>query len=54
MFVGDQMISFIRINRLKWFDHVNRMVADRIPKSIFSRPTQPEGEKRLRGKSRNR
>ena len=43
---------FIRINRLKWIGHVNRMDASRIQKkSIFI--NQPEG-KRLRARPRNR
>ena len=33
MFGNLYMISFIRINRLKWVDHVNRM--DKITESTF-------------------
>ena len=34
---GDlDFISFIRISRLKWIGHLNRMHADRLPKSIFN------------------
>ena len=32
--------TFIRINRLKWIGHVNRMDTDRRPKSIFINYTE--------------
>ena len=40
MFQDQDLVSFIRINRLKWIGHVNRMDTDRIVKSIFI--DQPE------------
>ena len=45
MFGVLDLVSFIRINRLKWIDLVNRMIAGRIPKSTFS--NQPETEESL-------
>ena len=35
MFGDLDFVSFIKVSRLKWIDHVNRMDADRIPKSTF-------------------
>ena len=50
MFGDLDFVSFIRINRLKWLGHVNRIDADRTPKSIFN--NQPEGN-RLKDRPRN-
>ena len=51
IFVGLDLVSVIRINRLKWIDNVNRMDEDRVPKRSLN--NQSEGN-RLGGRPRNR
>ena len=41
----------IRLNRLRWFGHVQRMEENRIPKSVLYMNLET---KRLRGRPRNR
>ena len=41
----------IRLNRLRWFGHVQRMEENRIPKKVFSMNLETT---RLRGRPRNR
>jgi len=45
------IIETIRLNRLRWFGHVQRMEENRIPKRILCMNL---GTKRLRGRPRNR
>ena len=45
------IIETIRLNRLHWFGHVQRMEGNRIPKKIFYMNL---GTTRLRGRPRNR
>jgi len=45
------IIETIRLNRLCWFGHVQRMVENRIPKRVLYMNL---GTTRLRGRSRNR
>ena len=45
------MIETIRLNRLRWFGHVQRMEESRIPKRVLYMNL---GTTRLRGKPRNR
>jgi hypothetical protein len=44
-------IDAIRLNRLRWFGHVQRMEENRIPKRVLY---MNQGTIRLRGRSRNR
>ena len=45
------IIETIRLNRLRWFGHVQRMEGNRIPKRVLYVNL---GTTRLRGRSRNR
>jgi hypothetical protein len=45
------IIETIRLNRLHWFGHVQRMEENRIPKRVSYMNL---GTKRLRGRPRNR
>jgi hypothetical protein len=45
------IIEAIRLNRLRWFGHVQRMEENRIPKSVLYMNL---GTTRLRGRPRNR
>jgi len=45
------IIETIRLNRLRWFGHVQRMVENRIPKRVLY---MNMGTTRLRGRPRNR
>jgi len=45
------IIETIRLNRLRWFGHVQRMEENRIPKSVLYMNL---GTTRLRGRPRNR
>ena len=45
------MIETIRLNRLRWFGHVQRMEGNRIPKRVLYMNL---GTTRLRGRPRNR
>jgi hypothetical protein len=50
--LGDlDILSFVRINRLKWTGHVNRMDSKRKVIQVFN--NNPQGH-RLRGRPRNR
>ena len=42
MFGDLELVSFIRIKRLKWIGNVNGIDADRVPKSIFNKINQRE------------
>jgi len=44
------IIETIRLNRLRWFGHVQRMEGNRIPKRVYMNL----GTRRLRGRPRNR
>ena len=45
------IIETISLNRLRWFDHVQRMEENRIPKRVLYMNL---GTTRLRGRPRNR
>ena len=45
------IIKTVRLNRLRWFGHVQRMEGNRIPKRVFY---MNFGTTRLRGRPRNR
>jgi len=45
------VIEIIRLNRLRWFGHVQRMEGNRIPKGVLYMNL---GTTRLRGRPRNR
>ena len=45
------IIETIRLNRLRWFGHVQRMEENRVPKRVLNRNL---GTTRLRGRPRNR
>ena len=45
------IVETIRLNRLRWFGHVQRMEEDRIPKNVLSMNLETT---RLRGRPRNR
>ena len=45
------MLETIRLNRLRWFGHVQRMEENRIPKRVLHMNL---GTTRLRGRPRNR
>jgi hypothetical protein len=45
------IIEIIRLNRLRWFGHVQRMEENRIPKMVLCMNL---GTTRLRGRPRNR
>jgi hypothetical protein len=45
------IIETIRLNRLRWFGHVQRMEGNRIPKRVFY---MNMGTTRMRGRPRNR
>jgi len=48
---NNTIIETIRLNRLRWFGHVQRMEENRIPKRVLYTNL---GTTRLRGRSRNR
>jgi len=48
------MIETIRLNRLRWFGHVQRMEENRIPKRVLYILYMNLGTTRLRGRPRNR
>jgi len=45
------IIETIRLNRLRWFGHVERMEENRIPKTVLHMNLEPT---RFRGRPRNR
>ena len=45
------LVNEIRLNRLRWFGHVQRMEENRIPKRVLYMNL---GTRRLRGRPRNR
>ena len=45
------VIEAIRLNRLRWFGHVQRVEGNRIPKRVLNMNL---GTRRLRGRPRNR
>jgi len=51
MILERQLLLNIRLNRLRWFGHVQRMEGNRIPKRVLYMNL---GTTRLRGRSRNR
>jgi hypothetical protein len=45
------IIETVRLNRLRWFGHIQRMEENKIPKSVLYMNL---GTTRLRGRPRNR
>jgi len=48
---GEDIVKWIKVQRISWLGHLDRMEEDRMPKTIFTQ--ELEGTKR-RGRSRKR
>jgi hypothetical protein len=51
MSIGENIVKWIKWQRISWLCHLERMEEDRMPKKIF---TQELGGTRCRGRPRNR